>query len=453
MSLERAAVTPVTTGQLAGLLAMVLRRIIVVLVVLAGMGAGAAFADGKIYASDVWPELPDQRALIIFDGARQVMLLQSRFAAPEGKQVAGAVGWVVPVPTEPMLGSMSARDADRLFRQAARRTGPDEFSILLPVALLALVTLIYLLVAGIGGDERRKALAAAAVIGLFGCLLSAVSLDASYQGVEVVKELRVGAYDAKVLRAASSADLVGWLKRNGFAFTAEDSAALDGYIKRNWLFVTARITPDANESFGRGGMSPPLLIRFDAKGIVYPLALTATAGRSTEVALYVYAPYRADAGDRLTLRFAGPESPDLNSLREYVTPGGFFDSIRFSGPPFLTKLKGKLKSPQMREDLTLTAAPETKGYRETALTPLSLVFGGGSLGVALLALLMRLSSPRYFRTVNPFYHLLLSLFLTPLAGILFLAVHGLKDWREWRGSALRAREVRLAGRGSPDASS
>lgn len=440
VSLEQAVTAPFATRHLAALGARALRHIVVVLVVLAETGAGAALADGKIYASDVWPEIPDQRALILFDGARQVMLLQSRFAAPEGKQVAGAVGWVVPVPTEPMLGSMSARGADRLFRQAARQTGPNEISILPLVALLAVATLVYLFVAGIRGNERMKSLRAAAIIGLIGCLLAAVSLG-TFQAVEFVKELRVGAYDAKVLRAGSSADLIGWLKHNGFAFTEADSAALDGYIKRKWLFVTARIAPDANESFGRGGMSPPLLVRLDAKRLIYPLALTATAGRATEVALYVYAPSRVHAGDRLPVRFAGHENPDLNLLREYVTPVDLFDVIQFSGPPFLTKLKGKLEPAGMGEDLALAAAPENKSYRETSLTPLSIVYGGGSLAVALLALLMRVSSRQIFGAVNPLYHLLLSLFVTPLAGILILIVHGVQDWRKRRGSALRTEQA------------
>jgi len=452
VSLEQAVAAPVTASHHACFLARTLRRILVVFAVLAGTGAGNALADGKLYAADVWPEIPDQRALILFDGARQAMVLQSRFAVPEGKQFAGAVGWVVPVPTEPMLGSMSAMYADRLFRQAARRTGPDEYSILPLVALLAVVTLIYLLVVGIGGDEHRRGLRAAAIICLIGSLLASVSLG-SFQAVEVVKEMRVGAYDAKVLRAGSSADLIGWFKHNGFAFTEADSAALDGYIKRSWLFVTARFAPDTNESFGLGGMSPPLLVRFDAKSIVYPLVLTATAGRATEVALYVYAPYRADAGDRLSLRFAGHGSPELNWFREYVTPVGFFDAIGFSSPPFLTKLKGKLKPVQMREDLTLAAAPDNKSYRETSLTPMSMIYGGYSLGVGILALLMRISRRPYFRAIKPLYHLLISLFLTPLAGILFLVVHAVRDWRQWRGSALRMRQERLAGGKSPDATS
>lgn len=440
VSLEQAVAAPFATRHLAGLGARMLKRILVIICVLTGVGGGAALADGKIYASDVWPEISDQRALILFDGARQVMLLQSRFAAPEGKQVAGAVGWVVPVPTEPMLGSMSALHADRLFRQAARRTGPNEISILPLVALLAVVTLVYLLVAGIRSNERMKSLRDAAIIGLIGCLLAAVSLG-SYHAIEVVKELRVGAYDAKVLRAGSSADLIGWLKQNGFAFTEADSAALDGYIKRGWLFITARIAPDANESFGRGGMSPPLLLRFDAKSVVYPLALTATAGRATEVSLYVYAPSQVHAGDRLPVRFAGHGNPDLNSLREYVTPVNFFDAIQFSRPPFLTKLKGKLEPAGMGEDLALAALPENRNFRETSLTPLSIVYGGGSLAVALLALLMRVSSRQIFGAVNPIYHLLLSLFLTPLAGMLILIVHGVQEWREKRGSALRTEQA------------
>ncbi len=362
------------------------------------------------------------------------MLLQSRFAAPEGRQFAGAVGWVVPVPAEPVLGSMSASDADRLFRQAARRTGPNEISVIPLVALLAVVTLIYLRVAGIGGDKRRQTLQTAAIFGLIGCVLAAISVP-SFGGVEVVQALRVGAYDAKVVRAAASADLIGWFRRNGFAFSDADSATLDGYIKRKWLFVTARIAPEASDSFGSGGMSPPLLVRFAAESIVYPLALTASAERATEVALYVYAPYRADAGDRLALRFAGQESPGLNSLQRYVTPAGMFDSIQFSSPPFLTKFKGRLEPGQMREDLTLAAAAENTSYRETSLAPMSIVYGVLSMGVALLALLIRLSSRRYFRAINPIYHLLTSLFLTPFFGIFLLLAHAASDWRQWRKTA------------------
>ncbi len=405
-----------------------------------------AAADGKIYASDLVPEIPDQRALIAHDGRQQILLLQSRFAAPEGRRV-GAVGWVVPAPSVPELATMPAGGADRVFRRLARSTAPEELSLLPLVALLALSTLAFALVMRLLGRreatrQRRWAhawldnvrfatLRQAAIVGLIGCLLAAVALP-SYQGVEILKQLQVGPYAANVVRARSPAELVAWLKQEGFAYGEADAAALAGYIGRGWVFVTARIAPDKDADFGRGGMSPPLLLRFASPQPVYPLALTATAGRATEVSLYVFAPAQADAGGRLPLVYAGPQALGSFLPVDAVTQPNFFRGFGVESAGHLSKFKGRLEPAQMREDLVLRPASAPADFRESAIGPLSKAYGGASLAVAALAAAAWLSRRASFRRLNPVYYLLISLFLTPIAGLAFLLAHAIQDLRAAR---------------------
>ena len=71
----------------------------------------AALADGKFYSQEkVPPGLPYQRAFIAHDGARELLILQSKF---EGE--AEDFGWVVPLPAVPELASMNAWQGARFF--------------------------------------------------------------------------------------------------------------------------------------------------------------------------------------------------------------------------------------------------------------------------------------------------------------------------------------------------
>jgi hypothetical protein len=88
-----------------------------------GLTANPASADGKYYsvADRAPPHLPYQRALIAFDGEREILVVQSKFQGA-GDDPLDDIGWVVPVPALPQVGTLSPAGADRLFRELNRNT-------------------------------------------------------------------------------------------------------------------------------------------------------------------------------------------------------------------------------------------------------------------------------------------------------------------------------------------
>lgn len=124
-----------------------------------------ASADGKYYGREasIPPHLPYQRAIIAFDGEREVLVVQSKFQATDDAPL-GDLGWIVPVPAVPRVGTMTPDVAQRLFRDLDRQTLVEKIRIseLLLLAALALIllSLIHSLVVTIlllfGGTRAGK---------------------------------------------------------------------------------------------------------------------------------------------------------------------------------------------------------------------------------------------------------------------------------------------------------
>ena len=307
-----------------------MRWLLAVLVALAGQ----ALADGKFYSDRVPPGIPYQRAILIFDGKKQTLTIESKFEAKEGERF----GWVVPVPAVPEFVSPDPQQMDLRYGALERRTRPFTLGwghvILAGVLLLFAAYLVFLV--------RRRRWPTAIVAVLIVAALAAVAFP-SYMHVEVVKQQRVGPYEAAVIEGSSSAEILAWLRENGFRFDERDRAVIDAYVARKWLFVAARLDAGAKGASG-GAMVPPLSLIFPTRTPVYPLALTATAGQPVEILLYVNAPWRADVGGRLPLLYAGN-----------------------SGGGYLTKFRGVMTPDEMREDLAIRRAQSNSSYRKWQL--------------------------------------------------------------------------------------
>lgn len=96
-----------------------MRRLNVFLACLLTTLASLAVADGKFYArGEPPPGIPYQRALVVFDGERQVLLVQSQ--RPAG--ASGSLGWIVPVPALPDIGTLESDAADLAFKKLRTET-------------------------------------------------------------------------------------------------------------------------------------------------------------------------------------------------------------------------------------------------------------------------------------------------------------------------------------------
>jgi hypothetical protein len=202
------------------------------------------------------------------------------------------------------------------------------------------------------------------------------TMESRSAGIDVLSTQQVGIYDTRVIRAQDSGDMIAWLNEHGYKFDDTDKKAFDDYIKRGWCFVTARINPGKAEKERVSdweGLVSPLAMLFEAKDVVYPLVLTGTGGKETEMLLYVFAPHKVvDPSGRFALRFAGEGSSVLSVLASEFDPPlfkGKYDYAFFfrPDPDYMVKLKARLTPEAMKEDLILRLAPDDDSYRERVI--------------------------------------------------------------------------------------
>jgi hypothetical protein len=393
------------------------------------LGAQAVSADGRFYASDYTPELADQRALIAFDGKRQVMLIESRISLQDGRP-AMSLGWVVPVPNVPEIAVADPAAVRDMYRQIRHNTDPTT----LPVVpfVFALLPFAYLY----GNFLRRRGhpdatlLRSSVLVGLIGGILSLVSLSAPTpagpeSGVEVIKALQVGPLDAKVLRASSGAELVDWLKVNGFAYGERDVDAVEDYLRRRWLFVAAKLTPQAGTAFEGVSGSPPLVLSFPTKEALYPVALTAAGGQPLNLVLYVFALERVEPNVAMRVAFAGAtRNPTGNLHRESDKAATALFAALKPSPNYLTKLTEKLDADKMHQDIRFTSAVAKVDFRDWTIGPMFTFWVGGAFMIGSIAWLLqlagrgrwRLSGLAWFAISMSISWLLAALFLLGSAG-------------------------------------
>ena len=436
-----------------------MRHILVALALM--LSSANLWADGKFYSERVPPDIPYQRALILFSGGKETMFLQSKFSPGGAAATNSNFGWVVPVPAPPELGSMSASDASWMFHQLDGATLANKI-------ILGPIVIHYLVIAVIGwafiggsrgfarvlfrafipsGSRRPKLLHELlctplvatlltimttvvlmvienrpfrfdgvfvynvtftwCVLAVFGVLVVSVAklfsrvlpdhrlnpdivsiflvgsgfisffmafgsrnAALTFDSIEVLQSQDVGIYNAKVIRAKSSSYLVSWLNENGFRFQMSDEPVLNDYIRRSWCFVVARVKPSSQSSrssydwyYDRGMLIDPLILRFPSPSAVYPLALTGTIGKETEILIYLVSDRKMQCGNRLKTLFAGNKSmPEWEVWPKLV---GDIKLLTWDqNLNYLCKFKGTLTSEQMRQDLEFATAPDNKDYRE-----------------------------------------------------------------------------------------
>ncbi|MCP4377046.1 MAG: DUF2330 domain-containing protein [bacterium] len=370
-----------------------MKRILVMGLVVAAM-AVQSLADGKMFwREEIPPEIPYQRALILFRDGTETLVLQSRYEIPEAHEKM-TLGWVVPVPAVPEVASMSAHEASDLFWHLSRTSSPRITRIstitliailllLLTVAGLSVLTLLLCLLSFVAPFsasfmQRRRKLCERAVLGLICCLyallIMSIFIPATMSagrsdGVDVIAEHRVGIYDVRVVRCDDSGELISWLNANKFKFGQQDTAVFNSYISKGWCFVVAVINPtrDQLSEIASEGLAAPLILRFPHANPVYPLALTGTGDFETEILIYLASDTKMSCDDRLKLRFAGyMYSGALIPLSVYTEPEGFFDLKFDERPkyPYLCKFKDRLTPAEMSKDIIFTPAKDKESYRE-----------------------------------------------------------------------------------------
>jgi hypothetical protein len=356
-------------------------RILSLLFLLASC-AVVARADGKAYWGErVPPEVPFQRALLLFKNGEETLTIQSRVHAAEAKSTNTVLGWVVPVPSAPTLTTMEDDTGWQLFQRLAWTCQPRFVRVreILMAALfiggLGFMAVGLLLLVASHPESRlwrhRPAFEKMVFFGLvtagltfFSPAFLTGSAKNSGDGVDVLDARDVGIYATHTIKSDSSQSLAEWLTAAGFRFEAADRTMFDHYLSNGWCFVVATVRPDARakaEAAAVDGLIDPLVLRFKAPAPVYPLALTGTIGKPTEVWLYVLSDQRWQT-DRMSLRFAGETAP----LSTFHNPG--YGKLPFTGweleAKYLCLFRATLSPEAMSRDLVLTPAPDNKPFRE-----------------------------------------------------------------------------------------
>ena len=185
------------------------------------------------------------------------------------------------------------------------------------------------------------------------------------EGVTVISEQEVGAFDTVILTADNPMALTDWLDRHGYHHSIDDNAILQSYIDQRWIFTAMRLSAE----FEGGGRRParffdqpidPILLTYTAERLIYPLRLTSISAREgTDVTVYTLTPdkmhfpsARVEYANRIT-----DDERDAIRLR-YPTLGSFIGESRY-----LTRLRRSFARTEMGTDFELVRHPDDQEFR------------------------------------------------------------------------------------------
>ena len=217
------------------------------------------------------------------------------------------------------------------------------------------------------------------------------------EGVTVISEQEVGAFDTVILTADNPMALTNWLDEHGYHHSIEDNAILQSYIDEKWIFTAMRLRVT---QFGGGRRMPaqffdatvdPILLTYTADRLIYPLRLTSISAREgADVTVYTLTPNkmhfpsaRVEYANRIT-----DSEHDAIHLR-YPTLNSFIGELRY-----LTRLRRSFARTEMNTDFELVRHQDNQEFRRVQY-----------LGVAFLPdfLLLGLVTASYFvwRRIRP----------------------------------------------------
>jgi hypothetical protein len=348
------------------------------------MMGGRACADGKFYGEKIPPDIPYQRAFMLFHEESETLVLQSKYEFSQTTDTS-SIGWVVPVPSVPEIASVDADAAFFFFVKTFVVTRPKMFRIsgyVIPIAILlfwgsvafvlfVLIQYPFLNKIGLSKSAWWNRLRNGLITTAIAFLLLGISTPhlGIVRDVDVIKAEKAGVYDVKVIRGRSADGIMGWLEENGFGSDGGDIQVFEDYVNRNWCFVAARVEPEPGTEEHKivtGKMVAPLILRFKTDQAIYPLVLTSTIGAETEVLLYTLSERKLTCGERLPLRCATKTMQwKFSELvgREETEAASLFSNV--PDPAVLCKFKKRLKPEEMKEDIVFDFASDNESYRET----------------------------------------------------------------------------------------
>jgi len=340
--------------------------------------------DGKFFVEKVPPNIPYQRAFLLFYEGSETLVLQSKYEFSQSDDI-DTLGWIVPVPAIPEIASADADIAWECFFKTSFSVQPELIRISRSVCIFATIFFLFSLgllllllveypilkIIKLSKASWLRRLCICLTTTFFSFVLMLASMPSLGFGVnvEIVKAGKAGIYDVKVLRSQSAEAILDWLRENGFVFSETDKQVFEEYVDREWCFVVAKVEPEPETEKHKivsDGMVAPLILKFETEKAVYPLALTSTIGTETEILLYTLSENKLSCGERLTLRNA-KKKQSTYLIRNLLLAAKPEVKELFADIPenmFLCKFKKKLKPQEMRKDLEFEFAPDNEPYKE-----------------------------------------------------------------------------------------
>gem|GEM_PF-4401232 len=363
------------------------------------LGDGKAFPMVADPLSDAASStMPNQRAIIAWDGAEQRLAIDTAFTG-EGTEFA----WLVPLPSVPEI--LPATKG--MFDTAAVLTAPriersDSGGMIFLGAVLVIATIGCMTLKSLIG---RVALAVIIVVfGFFG-FLPALGKARGSSGpsvpVEVLSTGTAGIYDTIVLSARDANELIEWLRSGGYGVPDGVEGVIQDYLDKGWVFAAAKLTVDAAGSDEH--RAHPLQFRFHTDAPVYPMALTAVGNEDIELELFIFADGSASCTGlrqacsletRPDIREPGNTNARFMQRERPITiahPGLIEIADELGG---LTRVVGTLSPSQQREDIVIEITPFVEhdpGFYEPG-TGISRGIGVGLIVAGALGLVLALTS-------------------------------------------------------------
>ncbi len=343
-----------------------------VMIVLLGY-AGEASADGKFFrrleVADE-PGIAAQRAVVAFRDGVETLIVQSDI-----ENAGESLGWVLPLPAEPT----SIEACQSMTLKALTQIVTPEFAkpkTRLMIFFLALMGLtIYACLDHVHckqhGIERGFLISLLALLFLIMISLfmvpSLMGVPAKVAGgdVEILQNTRAGVYDVSIIKAQDGAAVTDWLTSNGFACPPSARPIIEEYVTDNWCFLAAKVSPEKSGNVTHH----PLRVSFPTSRAIYPLRLTGSDGSPIQLDLFVIAKKQAATAmmktwvsERMKIENDYRRFAKYETSRPPIYRGRGFLSVRIGLPDVsdlmwpgctFTRLRGKLSSRDMEEDLTL----------------------------------------------------------------------------------------------------
>jgi hypothetical protein len=270
-----------------------LRRNAVAGVVLLVVLSSVAWADGKMFSPvAVQVNIPDQSAILCFDGQTERLIISTAYEAP-GTDFA----WVVPTPAVPKVEAVSTGVIPtlRMFcRPLILRGNTDKVAAQMLFVASVLLLLILILPKNAVAICCGMAVLLIILTPIYSTTTAASGLmEGLAGGVSVHSRERVGAYDVAVVSATTAEDLLGWLRSNGYRVDEAVRPALADYIRDGWCFTAYKVTRDTSGGNG-DARTHPLSFTFPTARAVYPMRLTGVGNGTLSLELFVLGAQQAE---------------------------------------------------------------------------------------------------------------------------------------------------------------